>query len=342
MFRSKTVIVVGAGASHELGLPLGEELKDHIRALLQFDRQGHQKGGDGTFARALAHAAKEAGLQFADVANAGMSVSRALQLTSSIDEYLHAMAHDPAKVIAGKVAIVRAILTAERNSSLPTDDRYRANDQQNFPESWLVPFFRQLVGGVVRTKLTDLFENVAFVIFNYDRCVETFLYRALQLRYDIDAAEATGLLHKATFLHPYGTVGRLPWQQGSGRQIGFGDEPDSAHLAESSKSIRLFSEDRPPEVGSDSIGQAIGTAKRLVFLGFSYQKQNMELLAMPKDGGPPEAVFGTAYGISSDDQAKVNDSIHAVLRVRAYVKLVRFHEGTCSTLFSQYSRSIAE
>ena len=46
MFRSRTLFVVGAGASYEVGLPTGAQLKRTIgqKLAMQFDRNGRVSG----------------------------------------------------------------------------------------------------------------------------------------------------------------------------------------------------------------------------------------------------------------------------------------------------------
>jgi hypothetical protein len=48
MFQSKTLFVVGAGASKEAGLPIGEELTDRIATLLKLhaDYRSLKSGDD--------------------------------------------------------------------------------------------------------------------------------------------------------------------------------------------------------------------------------------------------------------------------------------------------------
>jgi hypothetical protein len=62
MFNKKSIIVVGAGASKEVALPTGEELKERIRTLLNIRFRDFQKvSGDDLVYEALrieAHQAK--------------------------------------------------------------------------------------------------------------------------------------------------------------------------------------------------------------------------------------------------------------------------------------------
>jgi len=56
MFRNNTVIIVGSGASKEVGLPTGEGLKKIIAKLLQFRiSNGMREGGDDSIYKAIGY-----------------------------------------------------------------------------------------------------------------------------------------------------------------------------------------------------------------------------------------------------------------------------------------------
>src|SRR6185295_10588589 len=55
----------------------------------------------------------------------------------------------------------------------------------------------------------EAFLNVAFIVFNYDRCLEHFLEYALFGLYGIPRRDAASLVRKLTIIHPYGTIGDL-------------------------------------------------------------------------------------------------------------------------------------
>ena len=55
MFQNKTVFIVGAGASHEVGLPVGDDLKAEIaiKLYVQIDEGGQPKQMDTHILNAL-------------------------------------------------------------------------------------------------------------------------------------------------------------------------------------------------------------------------------------------------------------------------------------------------
>jgi hypothetical protein len=76
--------------------------------------------------------------------------------------------------------------------------------------------------GVLRLDVKSVLRNVRFIIFNYDQFVEHFLAHALAAYYKLGLWEAHDIVADAEFAHPYGVVGRLPWQSDSGGSIPFG------------------------------------------------------------------------------------------------------------------------
>jgi hypothetical protein len=46
--------------------------------------------------------------------------------------------------------------------------------------------------------------SVSFIVFNYDRCLEQFLFHALQKLYGLESQEAFAMLTDLRIIHPYG------------------------------------------------------------------------------------------------------------------------------------------
>ncbi len=63
MFRAKTLLVIGAGASVEVGLPMGAELLSQITKLIGLKYEwNRQTAGDPGFAQALRYCLDEKGI----------------------------------------------------------------------------------------------------------------------------------------------------------------------------------------------------------------------------------------------------------------------------------------
>jgi hypothetical protein len=81
----------------------------------------------------------------------------------------------------GKATIVKAVLEAETKSKLYID---RNKGQKFYADqvrgTWFVKFMYALGRSLPKEDVREIFNNVSFVIFNYDRCIEHFLWHALQ------------------------------------------------------------------------------------------------------------------------------------------------------------------
>ena len=128
----------------------------------------------------------------------------------------------------GKIAIANAILEAERKCSLgitskgESDHAYAAIS--NLRDSWLGLVLRSLQKGTVRREIRKVFEQVAFVTFNYDRCIEQYLYWAFQSVAGLNQGNAVNALGEIPIVHVYGDLGCLPYHGGGPLDVSFGSE----------------------------------------------------------------------------------------------------------------------
>jgi hypothetical protein len=199
-------------------------------------------------------------------------------------------------------------------------------------QTWFVSLFRNLADGIRREDVDRIFENVAFVVFNYDRCVEHFLHNALQAYYGIMPDEASGIMRTLKIYHRYGTISPLPWQASDG--IPFGAEATQPNLLEMISRIRTYTE----VVDSDlvrEIQRVVANSRTLVFLGFSYQDENMRLLGQsePREGGQ---IYGTAYGISLANTADIRNTVGEMFPASH----VGIQNLKCFNLLEDYSRML--
>ncbi|NII53797.1 SIR2 family protein [Luteibacter sp. SG786] len=342
MFKSKTVFVIGAGASFELGFPLGSGLKDRIGDLSDFYFDYAKLiRGDELVQQALHMSYKAAGRDGNLAYRAGRAMKSALPLAISIDNYLEAHSTDEHAQIVGKLAIVRAILEAEGNTRLTTG---RGRSSIDFSDttlqgSWLTRLIRNLTEGVKREDTDDLFQNVGFITFNYDRSLEEFLWRALQTYYGMTEQRAAEIVGMQVVYHAYGSVGRLPWQSGGGPEAPYGEKVSATTLLELSKRIQTFSEQIDNAHHSAMI-ERLSEARTVVFLGFGFLEQNMQLLEL-QGLHAAERVYATALGFSRSDCDVITERIREVL-IDELVPVELRNDLTAARLFDEYSRSITQ
>lgn len=347
MVNKTTVYVVGAGASFEMGLPVGETLKQKISDLLAArsgDTYQQHKVSDDLINSALRRANEldDPALKINKTILAAAHTSYALPLSLSIDNYLHTHNGDKATELCGKLAIVRAILMAEAKSTLSTESELILMQFKNCAKAWLVPFMQLLSEDCNLERLRERLRSVVFIVFNYDRCIEHFLMNAIKAVYRVDANTAAEIVSEIEIYHPYGTVGRLPWnkrQADNAAAIQFGGIPQAEELLNLTKGIKTFTEGTDDD-SSDiiAIRRNMQEADRIVFLGFAYHRLNMQLLLgdVPTSRMTKRA-FGTAYGMSNSDTQLVNESLgHRLNAPSIAIK----NELTCFNLFHEFSRTL--
>ena len=188
-------------------------------------------------------------------------------------------------------------------------------------------------------------DSIVLIIFNYDRCIEHYLYHSIQNYYQISAEDVAKLLQSLEVYHPYGTVGSLPWLN-SDRAIAFGDLPSVRQLLELASKIKTFTEGTD-ELSSDvkAIRAHMKTANKLVFLGFAFHRLNLELLLPESEsmklGKPPTGriVYATAYGISPSNTSLIAGKLESRETLREKNIHIR-NDLKCSGLIGEYSGSL--
>lgn len=349
----KTVFIIGAGASKEVGLPIGSELKKLIATALHIQVQhgGYQLiRGDQHIYEALRLKAAQNPTQrdlLRSLQSACWKIRDAMPQASSIDSFMDVHSYDKHIELCGKLAIVRTVLEAEAKSILfvdPLQTKQRINFE-SIESTWFNSFFQRLIESCKPSDLAERLSSVVLIIFNYDRCIEHFLYHALQNFYPSLNAEAVALLLRSIEIyHPYGTVGSLPWLRQNGT-IEYGATPNTEQLLKLISQIKTFTE------GTDESSSAVTairsnmkTSHRLVFLGFAFHLLNLDLLR-PRGAehmSPPtgRSVFATAHGISDSDTKVVADEL-ATRNVLSARDIKIRNDLTCSQLFQEYSRSMS-
>jgi len=349
MFNKKTLFVVGAGASYEVGLPIGSGLKKVISNSLdiQFENGYSQSSGDEQIWDALQYDCRKKfiNLNMREYQNAAWQIRDALPQAISIDNYMDAHQNSKLIELCGKVAITHSILMAEQQSKLyidPLEPNGRLNFQ-GIEDSWLNKFMQLLTENCREENLEERLSSITMIVFNYDRCIEHFLYQSLQNYYQISAADASNLVKRIKIYHPYGTVGNLEWY-GEVNSIGFGAGTHPQQLLELASQIKTFTEGTDPD-SSDvtAIHNELAQAEITVFLGFAYHRQNLQLLQLPSHShnNPRDAkYYGTALNISASDCQVITQELRNIGSVNPENITLR-NDLTCNQLFTEYWRSFS-
>ena len=311
MFDKKTVFVVGAGGSCEVGLPLGDELKAKIAKCvdIKFENGQRQISGDTNITEALRILCRDIGVQSINGhLHAGWAISSGMPQAISIDNFLHTHADDSNIKLVGKLGIVASILAAERKSKFYCDSRDGLN-LANIPSSWHRTLTKMLLEGVQTNDFNDIFDNISIITFNYDRCIEHYLSLALSNQLLIPIGQAQSVVNKLEVAHPYGQIGRLSWQNGNTPAVAFGAHAQPRLLLDIASQIRVFTERVEDRQAMDNIHRLISAAEVVVYLGFSYGNLNLELLSLPERARQPKVIFGTTAGISTPNVKHIERQI---------------------------------
>jgi hypothetical protein len=226
-------------------------------------------------------------------------------------------------------------LEAERGSRLyfgGTSGR-EAFNPGNVTDTWLVKLTQMLAPGVPRENVRRIFDHISFIVFNYDRCIEFFLLHALQKLYGINEAEASDIMGDLDIVHPYGFIS-------SATPFG-ATSTDYVKLA---GGIKTYTEQIGDAAFLNKIATSIDRAKRMVFLGYAYHSQNMQLLQPPgKTSAKP--IFGTGYGMSDSDiefvSAELANSFKQSLNAHQRAHFIRIENKLkCADLFDHYAKSL--
>lgn len=344
MLKGPTLFIIGAGASHEFGLPIGATLADEISKSLdlRFGDFGTTPEGQGDWQiyRLLQQEAQQNGARDVNpYLHACWLVRDGIQLSYSIDNFLDKHAHEPKVQLCGRIAIVKRILEAERRSKLYVnrDNIYNTINFQIASDTWIVALFKMLQDKVRLELVNDFFKDVCIITFNYDRCIEHFFFHALKRNYGLDDTAAAAVMKGLDIIHAYGRVGRLPWEPHSSEQpVEFG-EVDRAPLMDLWSGIRTYTDERDDGDLVDRIQERVRQSDQIVFLGFSYQEQNLDLLGhqTPRDF---RRLLGSTFGISPYNTASISEDLTDRYGPNTVVTLA---PETCAGLLNAYSRMLA-
>lgn len=299
MLSQRTLLVLGAGASLDVGLPLGTGLAEAIADSSRVSRDRHRPlvALDGKLQDALE--ANYTGQPLLDRLRALDRISASIHLARSIDNFIDQNEHDPLIEEMGKVQIARLISLAEASSSLFVNShpsRLPDLGAEQLRNTWYDHFCSFLFSGLRRANVADAGHKLAVISFNYDRCFEFYMIEALSRTYALDYDDAREIVGEMRIIHPYGSIGDLP-RAGStkGTSVPYGN-PAGIDPWTMASGIRTFTEAADAGV-QQRVREAVSEAETIVFLGFSFQRQNMELMATGASG-QIKRVYSTGVGIA--------------------------------------------
>lgn len=266
----------------------------------------------------------------------GASAKQAL----SIDNVIDAL-EDPRVELVGKLGIVRAILKAEAASPAfrRVDNMPDTIELSRFSDTWYASLTKLLTENVRKSQVERIFDNLEIVNFNYDRCLEHYIPISIASYYGVNPGDIREIMQGLTIHRPYGVAGQLPWQKGSAPSVGFG-ECSAQQLADVAQQVRTFTERVEEGAELAAMKAAIANADRIVFLGFAFHRQNVELLSQKMQDH--SEIVATAFQISKSDKAVIEDELEKAFEYKVMLNDSRTElaDMTCAQFFKEYWRTL--
>jgi hypothetical protein len=253
MITTRTVFVLGAGASMPYGFPSGADLRHGICTLC--DNPGSK------FSLA---AADVLGVSADEVRDFGVALRTSMQ--PSIDSFL-ARRGDLAAV--GKLAIAYEICRREKPEHVTSGGD---------GDDWYLELWRAMTADALAPRQV-VEDQVRFVTFNYDRSLEQLFHGGLVHTYGIGDAEALDIVRELHICHVYGQVGRFetdPYLPGRPFTSVF----SNGHLKLAAEGIRVIPEARDDDTEFQTARTWFEWAERICFLGFGFDPLNMRRLGI--------------------------------------------------------------
>lgn len=337
----QTVFIVGAGASHEAGLPVGNKLTEIIanRLNFKFDWPNGQKGGSTRIKDAFDWGKKKNDARCSDLdalVRAAHIIRDAMPLAPSIDNFIHTHNNNKLIELCGKLAIAEAILEAERSSKLffKQESRGSTINFEAIKGTWYAGFARILIANGTIAELQQRLSEITLIVFNYDRCIEHYLFHALQTYYRLSEEQSAELIRSIKIIHPYGSVGNLPWYQADAR-INYGENCGGEKLFQLASELRTFTEGADKGTTQIEVARSrLREANLVVFLGFAFHSLNLNLLFPPSEPFPRDValrVFATAKDFSIGDRGAIRDRLQD--RFKSNDLRLQMDDWTCNELF---------
>ena len=277
MITTKTVFVLGAGASQPYGLPLGSELFQFIIRDFSTNSQIRNE-----FLNTTAFSQRHVDTFIKTMKFSGFT---------SVDAFLEKREEF---VDIGKAVLAVELLKQESHDILWTASR-----------NWM----QYLYGKMATQRLEDFGQNaVAFITYNYDRALETFLHTSLMNSHGRNEEECKAALAHVGIVHLHGRLGYLPWQTDKGG-IPFGQNVMTKQIIDAcQRELRIVHENvEDRNIEFNQARRLLYEAKRIYFLGFGWAPQNVERLNYGEM--KPQIAEGTALGLTQKEQGAIRDQL---------------------------------
>jgi hypothetical protein len=292
MIKTKTLFILGAGASAPFDYPTGVELRNEILS----------RGYDTDIVKALNRCDDDKKPFFQEIKKFKEVFTGAG--VYSIDSFLE---HRTEFMDIGKIFIARMLITYEIDNNLRTTEK-----------NWYMYLFDRL-----KVSFGQLDQNnISFITFNYDRSLEQFLFESIKNQFGRGSTECEEMMKNFfPIVHLYGQLDPLPWQGQNGKEYS-STENLIERLRAAPVNIKLISNERDIEKSEEfqKAYKLIEWADRIFFLGFSFDKTNLERLNISLMN--QKEIIATSHGLEKTKVDWVNT--YFAKRSCVNIKLINF------------------
>ena len=304
MIKKSTCFVLGAGASHSYGFPLGKSLiKSIISETSVFSLDRHQQQTD--FINSLLITLELLLKKSPNIITIA-KFHEALRSSNvqSIDKFLQFRSANAEFEIIGKASIGYLLAPYElpeiTRSYTTHGDRPKSEVNWNGGDDWLGHIWDAMISGP-KTADEVLNSPISFVTFNYDRSLEFLLTDFAKGLFGWDDTEANRMLEAFPITHIYGDLGAFPRQCIGGSYLAYQGSPRGYAEAAASR-IKTIHELVGAKDGGhittlENAKSALRRAERIVFLGCAFHEENMQLLDINSWQSRKEIYF-SHYGLT--------------------------------------------
>ncbi|OSI68886.1 hypothetical protein [Bradyrhizobium canariense] len=341
MFNKPLVIVVGAGASHDVyGLPLGGTLAEKIAGDTDFmfaHYVNRPTRGDADLFEHVIYRKFHGDRSKLDLyTSAGHKLAAAIGSAVSVDDALYQLSDFPEAVELGKACIMRRILAAEAASDLKIKPDRGEPSPTAGRDGWIEQLFSLAIANHRLADIPNAFKRLTIINFNYDRCIEHYLFWSLR-RIGVPTDEAASTVAGLNILRPYGTLGSVLPSSKSFLQ--FGADANSSVSLDLTSRIRTFTESQSLH-DTDQLAASLEAAAMIIFLGFGFHPQNLKLLAMPQQQTWGSArTIATAFKVHEANLPELRTAIAETMWIEP--NRIEFHSMTASTVLKELRMKIS-
>ncbi len=273
------IFIIGAGASADIGLPTGYQLQNKINNT--FTDFSHSGSSGAVFLKSCLRMIPGFWENQGGYAKAYKMIERHALNSPSIDNFINENKEIKEIAICSKLGIAYHILNGEVNSIYKHSDILDAGRK-----TWHANFFIKLKEGCENINdFEEKMDLLTLIIFNYDRCLEHYLFNAIKSFYDLSEGKASEVMSKINIIHPYGKLSNLPWENNASDFLKYGEniferQGNTSYykLISASENIKTFTESTNEKSVTELISKKIMQSKLVVFIGFGFNKLNMDLL----------------------------------------------------------------